>query len=237
MIESLRIMPCNSTHKRHFAFFSSFWNGLTLLWVRLLAFKHTTGRDFTGLSMDIATIHCLLVRMKNLLRHEGEIQTYRSFSTVRECIKLDLLLSMTLFFCSQWLQNRVDSWHLHFVANTHPCYNTLNEHISLQQFTHPWGQRMYLTSLVNAYSILCMLCQNIFWAVQQCLHSEHDKIFLYRLIISCSAVLWNKHVPLWPLWCSLLFAPLCHSSIHRPDLWWLPHSCLFFFAPTKAHKQ
>lgn len=136
----------------------------------------------------------------------------------------------------QSLQNEVDSWHLHFVANTHPC--TLNEHISWEQFTHLWGQRMYPTYLVDANNSLCMLCHNIFWAVQQCLHSEHDKVFLYRLITSCSAVLWNKHVPLWPLWCSLLFTPLCHSSIHRADLWWLPHSCLFFsLLPQQFTKQ
>ncbi len=66
---------------------------------------------------------------------------------------------------------------------------------------------IWLPSLVNAYSILCMLCQNCFREVQHRLHSQHDKIFFYGLITSCSAVLWNKHVPPWPLRCqkSLIF--------------------------------
>lgn len=118
------------------------------------------------------------------------------------CIKLDLHLTLTPPLRCKYSSMLHFLWWdkgAHFFSTVYTLVGSKDVDI-------------WLPSLVNAYSILCMLCQKYFWEVQHCLHSEHDKISFYRLIKSCSAVLWNKHVPPWPSGVRpfLLFAPLCH---------------------------
>lgn len=134
-------------------------------------------------------------------------QSDKSRNVVRECIKLDLHLTLKQFFCS--LPSTERRW---LVAPPCCCkYSSMLQYLWWDKGAHFFravytlvGSKdvyILLPSLVNAYSVLCMLCQNCFWEVQHRLHSEHDKIFFYGLITSCSAVLWNKHEPPWPLWC------------------------------------
>lgn len=112
-----------------------------------------------------------------LIASEGEMQTNQSCSTVRECIKLDLLLTIKQLFCSHLPQSKGDSWHLHFVTDAHPRNDTLNEHISTEQFTRLWGQRMYLLTAFSAcfariffgqFNIVCILSMIKKYFVQSC---------------------------------------------------------------------
>lgn len=157
---------------------------------RLPAFKHTRngfhklicGNLISGLPYCFRNCsHSLFTTAEEKLQgYKGEGQTKqrsRFCSAVRECIKLDLH-----FTVKQLVHCRGDSWHLHFVVHTHPCYSIcgeIKEHIFFTAVHTLVGSKdiyIYMApfSLLNAYSILCMLCQNYFWEVQHRLHSEHE---------------------------------------------------------------
>lgn len=215
-------MTCNSTHKRHFAFTVPLERPYVAMSTIIGIQTHHRKRFYkliyhatTSFNFHRSLFTC---EDETFSRSEGEMQTNQSCSTVRECIKLDLLLTVKQLFCSHLPQSKGDSWRLHFVPDAHPRNDTLNEHLSTEQFIRLWGQRTYLLTAFSA-----CFARIVFGQFNIVCISEHDKKYIF------CAVLWNKHVPLWPLWCSLLLAPLCHSSIHIADRWRLPHSCLFFF--------
>lgn len=125
---------------------------------------------------------------------EGEVQT-KPEQKVLQCnervYKAGFMARPSIHCLSQC---KGESWRLHVVVSTHPCYSVcgeIKEHISLRVYTLVGSKDVYiwLPSLVNAYNVLCMLCQSHQWEVQHRLRSEHDKIFFNGLITSCSAVL------------------------------------------------
>lgn len=112
----------------------------------------------------------------------------------------------------------------------HIC-GEIKAHISLWQFTHLWVKGLvYLDSVAGQclQSSLHALPEFIFGKFNiVCILSMikyFPMVWSRRAVQSCGISMYH-HDPLVSE-ISYFVAPLCHSSIHRPNLWWLPHSCL-----------
>lgn len=160
--------------------------------------------------------------LKTLLQHiEFEVKSQRKISILIHLLKLRLkpgtLMQYLFYFKATVLKNNVS-------VKCKKCLNSSGLGCTyVSEFPH-W---LVLTVPSACFARIIFGMYNIIMSMIK---------YFSMVFIPRRAVLWNEHAPLWRLWCQtfLPFAPLCCSSIHRPNLWGLPHSCLVLFAPTQT---